>query len=442
MVGAHVKRAFKFRFYPTDAQAAEMARTFGCVRLVYNMALAARSEAWTMRQERVNYNATSAMLTQWKKTEELAFLSEVSSVPLQQALRHLQGAFSNFWNKRAKYPTFKSKKKSRRSAEYTASAFRYREGRLTLAKMTEPLAIVWSRPLPEGRLPSTVTVSQDAAGRWFVSLLRDDRPSMPAPVHAAVGLDVGITSLVTLSTGEKITNPKHERADRKRLAKAQRELARKAEGSNNREKARRKVARVHAKIADRRRDFLHKLTTRLVRENQTVVIEDLMVRNMLKNRTLSRAISDASWAALRTMLEYKAKWYGRDLVTIDRWFPSSKLCSACGTIRDKMPLNVREWTCGCGAVHDRDVNAARNILTAGLAVAACGDGVGPQRSTSGGQSSVKQEVLPPQRPRAAAQPRGGGESPFLQDGEEVNVSLSMPRATRFSTTGMSSVSTR
>ncbi|MGF1427983.1 RNA-guided endonuclease InsQ/TnpB family protein [Kitasatospora sp. LaBMicrA B282] len=404
MTTTHVKRSFKFRFYPTDAQAAELSRTFGCVRLVYNKALAARSEAWTMRQERVNYNATSAMLTEWKKTEELAFLSEVSCVPLQQALRHLQGAFTSFWTKRAKYPTFKSKKKSRKSAEYTASAFRYRDGRLTLAKMAQPLDIRWSRPLPEGQVPSTVTVSQDGAGRWFVSLLCEDRPVMPAPVHAAVGLDAGITSLVALSTGEKIANPKYERADRERLAKAQREHARKAEGSNNREKARRKIARVHVRIADRRRDFLHKLTTRLVRENQTVVIEDLTVRNLLKNKKLARAVSDASWSELRSMLEYKCAWYGRELITIDRWFPSSKLCSACGAIRAKLPLNIREWTCDCGATHDRDVNAARNILAAGLAVSACGDGVRPQRSTPGGRSSVKQEVVPPQRARAAAQP--------------------------------------
>ncbi|MGW4894599.1 RNA-guided endonuclease InsQ/TnpB family protein [Kitasatospora sp. NPDC004240] len=406
MAVAHVRRAFKFRFYPTDAQAAELSRTFGCVRLVYNKALAARTEAWTMRRERVNYNQTSAMLTEWKRTEELAFLAEVSSVPLQQALRHLQGAFAGFWAGRAKYPTFKSKKRSRRSAEYTTSAFRYRDGRLILAKMAEPLDVRWSRPLPQGAPPSTVTVSQDSAGRWFVSMLCEDRPSMPAPVHAAVGIDAGITSLVTLSTGEKITNPRYERADRERLARAQRDLARKAVGSNNREKARRKVARVHAKIADRRRDFLHKLTTRLVRENQTVVIEDLTVRTMLKNHKLSRAISDASWSELRTMLEYKAEWYGRELVTVDRWFPSSKLCSACGTLRATMPLNVREWACDCGAVHDRDVNAAKNILAAGLAAAACGDGVRPQRSTPGGRSSTKQEVVPPPRSRAAAQLRG------------------------------------
>ncbi|MFB8241552.1 RNA-guided endonuclease InsQ/TnpB family protein [Kitasatospora purpeofusca] len=407
MASTHVKRAFKYRFYPTDAQAAELSRTFGCVRKVYNMALAARTEAWTLRRERVDYNATSAMLTGWKKTEELAYLNEVSSVPLQQTLRHLQGAFTNFWQKRAKYPAFKSRKKSRRSAEYTTSGFRYRDGRLTLAKMDQPLDIVWSRPIPRGASPSTVTVSQDAAGRWFVSMLCEDRPAMPGAINGAVGVDVGITSLVTLSTGERITNPKHERKDRERLARAQRDLSRKAGGDgSNRAKARLRVGRVYARIADRRRDFLHKLTTRLVRENQTIVIEDLTVRNMLKNRKLARAISDSSWTEMRSMLEYKADWYGREVIAVDRWFPSSKLCSTCGTLQSRMPLNVREWTCGCGTTHDRDVNAARNILAAGLAVAACGDGVRPQRSTPGGQSSVKQEVVPPPRPRAAAQPRG------------------------------------
>ncbi|MFE9927380.1 RNA-guided endonuclease InsQ/TnpB family protein, partial [Streptomyces sp. NPDC005774] len=321
MVTNQVKRAFKYRFYPTDAQAAELSRTFGCVRKVYNLALAARSEAWTLRQERVNYNATSAMLTSWKKSEELAFLSEVSSVPLQQTLRHLQGAFGNFWQKRAKYPTFKSRKKSRKSAEYTTSGFRFRDGKLTLAKMREPLDIVWSRPLPEGTTPSTVTVSQDAAGRWFVSMLCDDTPAPMPETANAVGIDAGITSLVTLSTGEKVTNSKFERKDRARLARAQRVLARKARGDGaNRAKARRKVAKVHARIADRRRDFLHKLTTRLVRENQTIVIEDLTVRNMVRNHSLARAISDAAWTTMRGMLEYKCAWYGRDLVAIDRWF--------------------------------------------------------------------------------------------------------------------------
>ncbi|MEV0570744.1 RNA-guided endonuclease TnpB family protein, partial [Dactylosporangium sp. NPDC050588] len=386
-----VKRAFKYRFYPSPEQAAELARTFGCVRLVYNMALQARTEAWTLRQERVNYNATSALLTAWKKTDELAFLNEVSSVPLQQALRHLQVAFTNFFAKRARYPTFKSRKRSRRSAEYTTSAFRYRGGRLTLAKMDAPLDIVWSRPLPEGASPSTVTVSQDSAGRWFVSLLCEDRVE-PVSATGTVGVDAGLDSLLTLSTGEKITNPKHERRDRAALARAQRNLARKAPGSTNRAKARCKGARVHARIADRRRDHLHKVSTRLVRENQTIVIEDLTVRNMLRNHSLARAISDAAWRQFRAMLEYKTDWHGRNLVVVDRWFPSSKLCSACGALAARMPLHVRSWTCRCGQTHDRDVNAARNVLAEGLSVIACGGGVRPQRESSRtGQSSVKQE---------------------------------------------------
>jgi putative transposase len=393
-MATHVKRAFKYRFYPTDAQAAELSRTFGCVRKVYNMALAARTEAWA-RQERVNYNQTSAMLTEWKKTEELAYLGEVSCVPLQQALRHLQSAFANFFAKRARYPRFKVKKKSRASAEYTSSAFRFRDGRLTLAKMADPLDIVFSRPLPEGASPSTVTVSRDSAGRWFVSLLCEDPTVTPLPATpAAVGIDVGLDHLLTLSTGEKIANPRHERRDRERLARAQRELARKARGDGaNRRKARRKVAKIHARIADRRRDVLHKLTTRLVRENQTLVIEDLTVRTMVKNRSLARAISDAAWSRFRSMLEYKAGWYGRDVIAVDRFFPSSKLCSHCGTLQPEMPLNVRTWTCdSCGTAHDRDVNAANNVLAAGLAVSVCGAGVRPQRRTPGGQSAVKQET--------------------------------------------------
>jgi len=387
-----VKRAYRYRFYPTSAQAQELARTFGCARKVWNLALDARTTAWYQRQQRVGYVQTSALLTEWKRSEDLAFLNEVSSVPLQQALRHLQGAFASFWDKRACYPKFKSRKKSRASAEYTRSAFRYRGGQLTLAKMDAPLDIRWSRPLPEGAEPSTVTVSRDAAGRWFVSLLCECPINPLPPSGATVGVDAGLTSLVTLSTGEKITNPKHEKRDRARLALAQRRLSRKAKGSENRAKARVKAARVHARITDRRRDYLHKLSTRLVRENQTVVIEDLNVAGMLRSHCLARAISGAAWSDLRRMLEYKADWYGRDLIVVDRWFPSSKTCSDCGHQIGALPLRIREWVCPkCGVLHDRDINAARNIRAAGLAVLACGGGVRPQPGNRGGQSSAKQE---------------------------------------------------
>ncbi|MGW4800528.1 RNA-guided endonuclease InsQ/TnpB family protein, partial [Nonomuraea sp. NPDC004297] len=208
-----VKRAYKYRFYPTPEQAEELARTFGCVRLVYNKALEERTRAYTLEGRRVSYGESSARLTEWKRSGDYDFLSEVSSVPLQQALRHLQAAFGNFFAKRAKYPAFKSRKKARASAEYTRSAFRWRDGRLTPAKMDTPLDIVWSRPLPEGAEPSTVTVSKDAAGRWFVSILVEENISPLPPAAQNVGVDAGITALATLSTGEKIVNPRHERAD-------------------------------------------------------------------------------------------------------------------------------------------------------------------------------------------------------------------------------------
>jgi putative transposase len=380
MTATLATRAFRYRFYPTEPQAQELLRTFGCVRLVYNKALQARFDLWRTEQRRLDYASTSAMLTGWKRDPELSFLSEVSSVPLQQALRHLQTAFTNFFTRRARHPRFKSRKKCRASAEYTRSGFRWRNGTLTLAKMATPLNIVWSRPLPVGANPSTVTVSRDPAGRWFVSIRVETAVVHYTPNTRTVGIDAGITALLTFSTGEKVTNPRHERRERDALARAQRSHSRKLLGSANRDKARRKVARVHTRIVDRRRDFLHKVTTRLVRENQTIVIEDLNVSGMVRNRHLARAISDASWSQFKSLLEYKTAWYGRNLIAVDRWFPSSKACSTCGQLVDSLPLNVREWTCGsCGQLHDRDVNAARNILAAGLAATACGDGVRPTR---------------------------------------------------------------
>jgi putative transposase len=381
MAARTVKRAYRYRFYPTPEQADLLNRTFGSVRYVYNRALAERSRSWTQEQRRVTFAETCRMLTAWKADPQTAWLYEVSNVALQQGLQHLQQAFVNFWGKRAKYPQFKSKHRSRASATFTTSGFRYKGGAVTLAKMTAPLDIRWSRPLPEGAEPSTVTASRDAAGRWHISILVEEKLEMLPPADTAVGIDAGIASLVTLSTGEKVTNPKHERHDRARLALAQRRLAKKQKGSANRAKARVKVARVHARIAGRRRDCLHKLTTRLVRENQTVVIEDLSVRNMVRNHSLARAISDAAWAEFRAMLEYKADWYGRTVVAVDRFYPSSKTCSGCGHLLESLPLNMREWRCpGCGAVHDRDVNAAQVIRAAGLAVQACGDGVRPARA--------------------------------------------------------------
>ena len=372
-----IKRAYRFRFYPTPEQEQVLARTFGCARFAYNHMLRLRTEAWFSRQERIGYHETSAALTQLKKDPEFAWLNEVSSVPVQQALRHLQTAFANFFAKRAKYPTFK-RKDGPQSAEYTTSAFKWDGKVLKLAKMNTPLDVRFSRTIPRAAKVTTVTVSKDAAGRYFVSMLCDDTVQPKAEVEGKVGIDLGLTHFAILSTGEKVAAPNTFRKHETKLAKLQRRLAKKQKGSANRKKARLKVAKLHAKIADSRKDFLHKLSTRLINENQVIAIETLAVSNMQKNHSLAKSIADASWSEFVRQLEYKALWYGRELVGIDRWYPSSKRCSDCGHTVAKMPLNVREWACPeCGTVHDRDINAARNVLAAGLAVSALGESVNP-----------------------------------------------------------------
>ncbi|WP_375341334.1 RNA-guided endonuclease InsQ/TnpB family protein [Okeania sp. SIO2C2] len=236
-----------------------------------------------------------------------------------------------------------------------------------IAKCSEPLPIRWSRQLPENSVPTTITVKLDPSGRWSVSLrVNDIRDLRLKPIKKQVGIDLGITSLVSTSDGEKVTNPKNLNKLHKKLRLVQKSLKRKTKGSNNYQKARLKVARIHAKIKDSRLDYTHKLTTQLIRENQTVVVEDLAVKNMVKNHKLARAISDANWGELVRQLEYKAEWYGRKLVKIDRYFPSSKRCSNCGHTVEKLPLNIREWDCPeCAAHHDRDINASINILRMG-----------------------------------------------------------------------------
>ena len=372
-----VKRAYRFRFYPSPEQEVTLARTFGCARFAYNHMLRLRTDAWFKEQKRVGYHETSAALTLLKKQPEFAWLNEVSSVPVQQALRHLQTAFSNFFAKRTQYPAFRSKH-DRQSAEYTTSAFKWDGKALKLAKMDAPLAIRFSRTLPRGAKPTTVTASRDSAGRYFVSMLCDDVVAAKPEVAGKVGIDLGLTHFAILSTGEKIAAPNTFRKNETKLARLQRRLAKKQQGSRNRAKAKLKVARLHARTADTRRDFLHKLSTRLVNENQVIAVESLSVANMQKNRCLAKSIGDAGWSEFVRQLEYKSLWYGRTLVGIDRWYPSSKRCSECGHTVARMPLKVRQWTCPeCGSIHDRDVNAARNVLAAGLAVSALGESVNP-----------------------------------------------------------------
>ena len=367
------KRAYKYRFYPTPEQAELLVQTFGCVRFVYNSILRWRTDAFYQRQEKIGYVGANARLTEIKKNPELAFLSEVSCVPLQQCLRHQQTAFKNFFEGRAKYPVFKSKR-HRQSAEFTRSAFKYRDGQLYLAKSKTPLDIRWSRALPGE--PSTVTVSKDSAGRYFVSCLCEFEPSKLPVTPNMTGIDLGLKDLFVTDKDERVDNPRHTAKYAKRLAKAQRRLSKKKLGSANRAKARQKVAKLHAKISDCRQDNLHKLSRGLINENQVICVESLKVKNMIRNPKLSKAIADAGWGEFVRQLAYKAEWAGRSLVAIDQWFPSTKRCSGCGHTLSSLPLSVRNWSCPeCGAHHDRDHNAAINIKAAGLAVLALGENV-------------------------------------------------------------------
>jgi putative transposase len=360
-----MKLRYRFRFYPTDEQAQELARVFGSVRYVYNWALRLRSDAYRDgHAKRIGYHESSAALTELKQREDHAWLNDVSSVPLQQSLRHLQTAFGNFFEKRAKYPKFK-KKYGDQAADYASTAFKWDADNrnLTLAKVGR-LDIHWSRTFKS--TPTTVTVTKARSGRYFVTLVLDESIKPLPKTGESIGIDMGINRLATLSNGERIANPKHTNKYARKLARAQRALARKQQGSARRERARLRVAKIQAKIADTRQDSLHKTTTDLVRRFDVICIEDLNVRGMVKNHNLAKAISDASFGAFARQLEYKCEWYGKELVKVDRFFPSSKMCSTCGHICESMPLDVREWTCPeCSTSHDRDENAAKNILAVG-----------------------------------------------------------------------------
>jgi len=371
------KKAYKYRFSPSDEQQRVLAHTFGCCRYVYNWALRQRTDAYYQRGERMYYKGTAQRLVLLKKQEETVWLNDVSSVPLQQALRHLDKAFRNFFDGRANYPTFK-KKRNQQAATYANNAFIWKDQALTLAKMDAPLSIVWHRPLPDGCKPSSVTVTKDEAERYFVSILVEEDIKALEVSPKTVGLDLGLKSMVITSDGYTYGNPKFFSKNEKKLAKAQRRHAKKKKGSKNRNKARLKVARLHQKISDRRRDYQHQLSASVIRENQVVCVESLHVKNMVKNPCLAKAISDVGWGEFIRQLEYKAEWYGRTIVKIDKWYPSSKRCFDCGHLLDSLTLDVRSWACPeCGVVHDRDINAAQNILAAGLAVAACGEAVRP-----------------------------------------------------------------
>ena len=391
-----VRTAYRCRAYPDAAQQQVLNRTFGCVRVVWNRTLAARHARWQADRTGTSYAQTDAALTLMKQDPDLAFLSEVSSVPLQQVLRHQQQAFTAFFARRVRYPRFKSRR-GRQAAHYTRRAFTLRGGQLRLAKTAGPLRFTWSWPEVDVAAldPTMVVVSREPDGRWYVTFTIEG--AAPAPLEEtghALGVDLGVTDFAVTSDGEKIANPRHLARRARNLARYQRRLARCRKGSANRAKAKAKVARAHRKVRDARSDFLHRASTRLVRSADMIVIEDLNVSGMVRNRHLARAISDCGWGEFRRQLAYKCERYGRNLVVVDRWYPSSKTCSACGHLLAGLSLGMRQWTCpSCGARHDRDLNAATNILAAGQAVTACGAGV-RHPGTSRVRPAVKQEPRP------------------------------------------------
>ncbi len=374
-----VQLRYAFRLYPEPGQQTALARAFGCARVVFNDAVRARRDARAAKEPYPTSKVLSAsLITEAKQRPDRAWLSGVSAVVLQQALRDADTAYANFFaslkgeRKGAKMgePSFRSRKDSRQAVRFTANA-RWKitkGGKLSLPKIGE-VRVKWSRALPS--VPSTVTVIKDAAGRYFASFVIETDPvadaaKLPAPApDSCVGIDLGLTHFAVLDDGTKIDAPRFLRRAEKKLRKAQRELSRKQKGSKNREKARLKVARAHAHVADARKEFCHQLSTRIIRENQTVVVEDLAVNALARTR-LAKSVHDAGWSVFVDMLEYKAKRYGREFVRIGRFIPTTRTCSACGHVDGPKPLSVREWTCpACNTLHDRDVNAAKNIKAAG-----------------------------------------------------------------------------
>jgi putative transposase len=378
---------YNFRLYPTPGQRIALAQAFGCARVVFNDGLHARQEAHAAGLSYIkDTDLQKQVITAAKRTAEREWLSEVSSVVLVQALSDLHTAYRNFFasatgkrkGPKVAAPRFRSRKDNRQAIRLTRNGFSIRpNGRLYVAKVGE-IPVRWSRELPSP--PSSVTVVKDAAGRYFASFVVQTDPSEVLPETAGeVGIDLGLSHFAVLSDGRKVSSPKFLRRAERKLRRAHQVLSRKVKGSNNRKKAVARVARLHARVADARRDHHHKLSTAIIRENQAVYVEDLCVKGLGRTR-LAKSVHDAGWAQFVGMLEYKAARYGRTFGKVDRWLPSSQTCHVCMVIDGPKPLNVREWTCGaCQTTHDRDVNAARIVLAAGRAERqnACGGTVSP-----------------------------------------------------------------
>ena len=367
-----LKSRYKYRIYPNHIQITKLNQLFGCCRYVWNSTLAHCNQLYSNGQKKPGYvDLTKQFITQAK--QELVWLKEVASTPLQQSLKDLNQAYKNFFDSckgkrkgtKVKQPKFKSRK-SRQSARFVGENYKIGQDKIYLPKVGK-IKIVWSRKLPNK--PTSLTIIKDSANRYFASFVVDISPENLPKTDSSIGIDLGISTFATLSNGEKFKAPKPLKQNLKKLAKFQRKFVRTEKGSKRREKHRLRVAKLHAKIKDIRTDFLHKLSTDLVKKYDTIVVEDLNVSGMVKNRKLAKAISDLGWREFRTLTEAKCEKYGKEFRTISRWEPTSQKCSNCGFKGGKKELNVslrdmkREWTClNCGTFHDRDINAAVNIL--------------------------------------------------------------------------------
>lgn len=363
-----MKLGYKYRLYLTKNQKDYIAKVFGCTRFIWNFGLRTKTDTFYNDKKKISQSELSKMLTLLKQEKNTLWLQEVPIVTLQQSLRQLDKAFINFFRKQSQYPKFKNRY-SKQSATYTRNGVKIKDNKLFLAKMKEPIKVVWSRELPSEF--SSATVSMDKSGRYFISFTVEKESVKLPSTGNEIGIDLGITNVIVDSNGISSGNPKFTKEYERKLKRAQQKLSRCKKGSKNREKARQAIGKIHTKISDSRNDFTHKITTKLIKNNDLIVMEDLQVKNMIRNPNLAKAIQDVSWGKIERQSTYKSELYGRALVKIDKFFPSSKRCSACGFILNKLDLSTRAWICPeCKSINPRDFNAAKNILQAGHAILA------------------------------------------------------------------------